>query len=88
MAQLFEATLLGKVPDGFAANFAKAAVIDPSLREFLDWPEGASEAEIAALMQKAIEETLQDPGLKESRSEFDSAMQDLWKLTGGSPKKS
>src|SRR5215813_1488659 len=79
--------LLGtkELDPGAAAAFAKAAVKDPTLREFVDWPENASEAEIAAIVEKAIDEGLQGAGLKEWRSEFDNAMQDLRTATDGPP---
>jgi len=85
LTRFYGVFLLGtkKLDPGAAAAFAKAAVKDPSLREFVDWPENASEAEIAAIVEKAIDEGLQGAGVKEWRSGFDNAMQDLWTVTGG-----
>ena len=64
---------------------AKAVLAHPGVRAHL--PPGKTEAEIAAELQQAMAEAMQDPEVKQGRSEYESAMQALWKLTGGGPPK-
>ena len=76
----------GKVDTGACASLAELIMTNPELRD-ADFPESASKAEIAAQLENVVREALQDPEVKEGRSEFDDAMQALWKVTGGPPKK-
>jgi hypothetical protein len=79
-----EAFISGKADAAACAALAKVIMADPELSA--DLPEGSSEASIAAQLEGVVQEALQDPEVQESRSEYDDAMQELWKLTGGPPK--
>lgn len=78
---LFSAVLGGKVDANASAELAKAAMADPKLREHADFLKGMSEAEIAAEVQRAMKETLEDPEVVGHRRDFSEAMQELRNLT-------
>jgi len=77
--------LTGKADPDAVAVLAKLAMTNPKIREQPEFPKNLSEAEIAAEIQKAMREALQQPEVKKGRREAEKAMQELWKITGGPP---
>lgn len=74
MSGLLEAMFSGKMTDEAAARIAAFSTTDPELKALR---EGRSQAEIAAELQKAFEETLQSPEVAAHKKEMDQAMADL-----------
>lgn len=87
LRQLFSGFLSGKAEPETSAALAAAVVTHLGFDRLADIPDDASEAQIAAEIQKAMQELLRDPELTEGRREIDNALQELRKLTGGPPKK-
>ena len=87
LRQVFSGFLSGKADPETSAALAKAVVTHLSFNQLADMPDDASEAELVAEIQKAMEELLRDPELTEGRREIDNALQELRKLTGGPPNK-
>ena len=86
-AQFLEAMLLKRrVDTETAAAFAKLVMREPKAREDLGLARDASEAEVTAKIMAELNAALQDAKVDEAFEEFDSAMQELWKLTGGPPR--
>ena len=87
LRQLFSGFLSGKADPETSAALAKAIMTHLSFDRLADMPDTASETEMVAEIQKAMEELLQDPELTEGRREIDDALQELRKLTGDPPNK-
>jgi hypothetical protein len=82
MSQLLVSAILGgKVDANASAELAKAAMTNPKLREHADFPKNMSEAEIAAEIQKAMKEALEDPEVVGHRRDIGEAMRELRNLT-------
>ena len=82
---LISAVLGGKVDAKASAELAKAAMAHPKIQGHPDFPKNMSEAEIAAEIQKAMKEALEDPEVVGHRREMGDAMRELRNLT--TPKK-
>jgi hypothetical protein len=74
---LVSSVFFGKSDPAAAAALAKAAMMDPKVREHSQFPTGMSEAEVAAEIHKAMEEALQRPEMKESQDKISAAWTDL-----------
>src|SRR5262245_2206219 len=86
-AQFLEAVLLKRSIDTeTAAAFAKLVMRDPKAKEEFGLSQNASEAEVTAKIKAELNAALQEAKVDEAFEEFDSAMQELWKLTGGPPR--
>jgi len=80
---LVQAMLGGGMDASCAAELAKLTMKDPKAREATD---GKSEAEVAAEIQRAFNETLASPEVQTNLREMDKAMADLKALTSAPPK--
>jgi hypothetical protein len=86
MTDLLVSSVIGGKPDPKAsAALAKALMADPNARQQLGLPQNASEAEVAAQIEKMMSGALQNPDVRSIRRELDGTMQELSKL--GPPKK-
>jgi hypothetical protein len=56
---------------------------DPKAKEEFGLSVDATEAEVTAKIQAELNAALQQANAEEAFDEFDSAMQELWKLSGG-----
>jgi hypothetical protein len=87
LGQLFSGFLAGKADPDTSAALAGAVVTHLGFDKLADMPDNLSKAEMAAEIQKAMEELLRDPELTEGRREIDAALQELRKLTGEPPER-
>jgi hypothetical protein len=86
-AQFLEAAFIKRTVDtGTAAAFAKLVMSDPKAKEEFGLSVDATEAEVTAKIQAELNTALQQANAEGAFDEFDSAMQELWKHTGGPPK--
>jgi hypothetical protein len=87
MTDLLESGIIGgKVDTKASAALAKTLMTDPSAKQQLGLPQNASEAEVAAQIEKMMAGAFAAPDVRSLRPAIDDAMQELRNL-GGAPKK-
>jgi hypothetical protein len=86
MGLMINSLFSGKTDPAAATALARAAMMDPKIKDHPDFPKGASEADIAAEIEKAMQEALQDPEVRGYRREMNDALAELRGLTGARAK--
>jgi hypothetical protein len=87
-AKFLEAAFIKRAIDTeTVAAFAKLVMQDPKAMEEFGLSADASEADVTAKLQAELSAALQEVDGEGSFDEFDSAMLELWKHTGGPPRR-
>jgi hypothetical protein len=76
----------GKVDTKASAALAKTLMTDPNAKQQLGLPQNASEAEVAAQIEKTMAGAFAGPGVRSLRPAIEETMEEIRKL-GGAPKK-